>query len=504
MHLFGFLDDTAQHYPDKTAVICDRARITYKRLHERVSLLTGALHASGVTKGTKTGVLCYNSIEYIEIIFALMKLGAVCVPLNYRLTANEITALIEHSGITALFYDGALQAQVPFGSRDITTYITIGNQQTQGAVSYDSLFTGSKPDVPDIQVVEDDEAFILYTAGTTGSPKGVVLTHGNCIANTQNYTDAYGMVPADIELAPTPLFHTSTLGRIFSYVANAATFILCSKFDPGQCLDIIQNEKVTSITQAPTMYHMLFVAAKNKSRDTGSVRRVVTGASLMSPQAKKQLKELFPQAAFFDLYGLTEAAPGVSILKPADFFSKPESVGMPMRNVEIMILKDQSEPARTGQIGEILCRGPNIMKGYYRNEQATARVLRNGWLHTGDMGTLDDEGFLYIVGRKKDIIISGGTNVYPVEIETALMQHPAVDDATVFGVADETWGEKIVAAVVVKPDRSCTAKTLFDFCRQQLAGFKCPRDFLFVNALPRNAAQKVLKSELQKVYGKHS
>ena len=335
-------------------------------------------------------------------------------------------------------------------------------------------------------VSEQDPAAIIYTAGTTDEPKGVLLTHGNLIWNTFNYSAALEYSPQDIELAPTPLFHTSTFGRIFTYVFNAMTAIMVRKFSPAECLAIIEQEQVTSITQAPTMYRMMLDVWSEGTWDTRSVKRAVTGAAPMSAETKGSLKKLFPAAGFFDLYGLTEASPGVAILTPADFYRKAESVGRPMLSVEVRAAGADDQTLPPGQVGEILCRGPNIMQGYYKAPQATARVLRNGWLHTGDAGWIDEDGFIYLAGRNKDIIISGGVNIYPGEVEAVLMKHPAVKEAAVIGVEDALWGEKVVAFVVPEKNASCTAQLLMDFCREQLAGFKCPR----VSGIHSGAAQK--------------
>ena len=498
MNLSEFLDIAAGKYPNKTAVICDNKQITYGSLKTRTDRLAASLFRLSITKGTKAGILSFNCIEYIEIIFALMKLGAVCVPLNHRLIAAEIKALVTHADVEMLFYGEEFEGKGLFEAAGIKHFITLGSSQKKDALSYESLFSEESSRSASVDIGEKDTSFIIYTAGTTGAPKGVVLTHGNQIWNTQNYTAAYGMTAEDTEFAPTALFHTSTLGRVFTYVFNAMTFILCRKFSPEESLKIIQQQKVTSITQAPTMYRMMMKALKKGARDTHSVRRAVSGAAPMQPAEKSALQELFPNADLYDLYGLTEAAPGVTILKSKDFFRKPESVGKPLRSVEVVIKDEKDRVVPAGQVGEVVCRGPNVMQGYYKAPEATAAVLKKGWLHTGDMGFMDDEGFLYLAGRKKDIIISGGVNIYPAEVEKVLMQHPAVDEAAIIGIPDETWGEKVTAAVVLKKNHPGLEKEIIDFCRDRLAGFKCPRGVFFTTELPRNAAQKVLKKKLQR------
>jgi fatty-acyl-CoA synthase len=501
MNLAHFLDMAAARYPEKRAVTCEGNTITYGALKRRADDLSAAIMGLGVTKGTPVAILASNSIEYVEILFALVRVGALAVPLNLRLKKEEIEVLLEHAEATVLFYEAALQELVPSSALPLSHTISISGNQPLATTQYEELFEPAPRVEVTPAVSAEDPAALIYTAGTTEEPKGVLLTHENLIWNTFNYSAALGYSPQDIELAPTPLFHTSTFGRIFTYVFNAMTCILVSKFNAAACLSIIEKEQVTSITQAPTMYRMMLDAQSQCEWDTRSVRRAVTGAAPMSKVAKESLKTLFPAAGFFDLYGLTEASPGVSILTPADFCRKPESVGRAMLSVEVRAAGADDQTLPPGETGEILCRGPNIMREYYKAPRATARARRHGWLHTGDAGWIDADGFIHISGRTKDIIISGGVNIYPGDVEAALMQHPAVQEAAVIGKEDKLWGEKVTAFVVLKKNAACTAQLLIDFCRERLAAFKCPRSVIFIPELPRNAAQKVMKQELKKTAG---
>jgi acyl-CoA synthetase (AMP-forming)/AMP-acid ligase II len=500
MNLFRVLERTAQTHPRQAAVLCEGDSRTYAELHSRSSSLAGALQQAGIGKGTSVGILARNCIEWVETLFALARIGAACVPLNWRLTRAELFELVVFAEVRALFYGADLAERVPWDDPGIETFVCIGNPGDQAALSYEALLASSACSQPLAGVHPGDASSIIFTAGTTGPPKAVVLTHAAQLWNTLNYTAAYGFARREQELAPTPLFHTSTLGRVFTYVFNAVTFIICRRFDAEQCLEIIQRHKVTSITQTPTQYALMLAGCRDKPWHTASIRRVVTGAAAMPPATKQALRDLFPLAYFFDLYGMTEAGPGIAIIGGEDFFRRPDSVGRPLLSVEVAIEDDQGRPAAAGQPGEILCRGPNIMQGYYKNMPDTDTALRNGWLHTGDMGMLDSEGFLYIVGRQKDVIISGGVNIYPGEVENVLMGHPAVQAASVIGIPDDVWGEQVVAAVVRHPAAHCTEQELIDYCRQQLAGFKCPRILSFVASLPRNAAGKVMRQEVRMKY----
>ncbi|MCX8044952.1 MAG: AMP-binding protein [Desulfobacterota bacterium] len=486
MNLMSFLESAAMRFPNKTALICAGDRVTYRRLKALAAQYAAIFLSHGLGKGSRVAILANSSVQYIAALFGMIKIGAVCIPLNTRLTASELRLLLSHCLPAALLYDQTSEHLIP--ELELLPPITLCLERAhrENASAGAQALTSNW----------DDTAIILYTAGTTGTPKGVVLTHGNLLWNTLNYTAAYCMQPEDIELAPTPLFHAATLGRVFTYVFNAATFILCPRFDAHECLALIEQEQVTSITQVPTMYRQLHEAAQRGCYALQSVKRVVTGAAPMNATTKQQLAELFPAAALYDLYGLTEASPGVTIAGPETFHAKPGSVGRPMLTVRIGIVDDQDTPVGHETVGEIVCRGPNIMQGYYRDPEATAAALRGGWLHTGDKGFIDRDGCLHIIARKKEIIISGGVNIYPGEIEQVLCQHPDIVDAAVVGIPDERWGERVVAAVVVRSGTTITHDDILRQCRQHLAGFKCPKEIFFLDTLPRNAAQKLLRHEV--------
>ena len=392
MNLWMFLSQAGRRYPDNTAVIDDRTRLSYRELAGRTERLAAGLASWGVGQGDHVGILLRNSSPYIELIFALLKLGAVCVPLNWRLTGADIRQCAEHAELDCLFCEQALADCAPLGLERLRLAMCIDEQTSSGAAAYEKLIAGASGTRPQADTSPGDPAAIIYTAGTTASPKGVMLTHGNFLWNTLNYSHAYAMTPHDRELAPAPLFHSSTFGRIFTYVYNAAAFVLCSGFDPVKSLELIARERVTSLTQAPAMYRMMARACCSRACAASSVRRAVTGASALTPQIRQEMQELFPGAAIYDLYGITEAAPGVSILSPEDFMAAPGSVGKPLLTVQVAIKNTEGGLLSRGQQGEIVVRGPNVTHGYYKNPAATARALRDGWLHTGDLGMIDDGG----------------------------------------------------------------------------------------------------------------
>jgi len=481
MHLFSLLSKTARERPDAEAFISEDSRCTFEKLHTSALALAAHLHTQGIHRGMRVALVSSNGIPFVAAAFALLRLGAVCVPLNWRLKPDELGAQIEHAEVHCLLYEEGF-----YPNRSSLPRIPV--LPVDPAIP-PSAETVALPRAPG----RNDPACIIYTAGTSANPRAVVLSHGNLLANSENYCAACGFAPGQRELATTQLFHVSTFSRLFTYVRSAVTCFLMKRFDPAACCEIMQRERITSITQGPTMYRMLLQAPETCRRAGAALSRVITGASAMSPAERLALRELFPNAELYDIYGQTEAGPGISVLGPRDFLRKPDSVGRPMPGVRVSILDESGRELPRGSIGEITCRGRNVMQGYFRNEPATREALVRGRLHTGDMGFIDEEGFVYITGRKKDIIITGGINVYPPEVENVLRLHPGIADCAVFGAPDSTWGEAVVAAVVLQ---GATVDEVQAHCRQHLAGFKCPRGILAVSEIPRNPAGKTLRREL--------
>jgi len=480
MHLFALLSKTAREYPLAEAFISEEGRCTFAQLHTDALGLAAHLYLEGIRPGMRVALAC-GGPAFVQAAFALLRLGAVCVPLNRRLSPAELKLQIEHAGASALLYDDEPHASLSAALQLRTMHIPGDCKKPLSAAAL--------PPVPSAA----DPACIIYTAGTSASPRGVLLSHGNLLANSANYCAACGFAPGQRELATTALFHISTFSRLFTYVRSATACYLVERFSPDACFEIIRREKITSITQTPTMYHMLLRSSPKLRRAGADLSRVITGASAMSPAERKTLRDMFPAADLYDIYGQTEAGPGISVLGPQDFFRRADSVGKPMPCVQVAIVDEKGRSLAANAIGEITCRGRNIMQGYFRDEAATRAVLVRGRLYTGDMGYMDEEGFLYICGRKKDIIITGGINVYPPEIENILRLHPGIEDCAVFGVPDDLWGEGIVAAVVL---RGATVDELQTHCRENLAAFKCPKLILPISEIPRNAARKVVREAL--------
>jgi acyl-CoA synthetase (AMP-forming)/AMP-acid ligase II len=491
---------TAKQCPDKVAVICDGNSITYGQLNGRVNQVAHGLLARGITSGNRVALLFYNSIELVTLYFALAKMGGVGIPLNCRLSGRELSAVINGSNATQLIMGEEWAATVnrlkPELAR-IKDTITV-EKDPRSAGEFYRLYHREPDAEPDVLVKPEDASFIIYTSGTGMSPRGVVLTHDNHFWNTRNYTSAYQMAEDDVELALTPMFHASTLGRIVTYVFNGVTFVTAQRFDPERAMELIARHRVTSITQSPTMYAALLNLTPGSSYSGSSLRRLVSGAAPLFPSIRSGLAKRFPRAGIFDLYGLTEASPGVSILTPHDPPDKIASVGKPMKHVTVRIVDDRGREVPAGENGEIICRGPTIMKGYDNDPAATRAVLKGGWLYTGDTGKLDRDGYLYLTGRKKDLIVRGGENIYPAEVEAVLQLHPRILEAAVIGVPDDYWGERVKAFVVLRPGETLREEDVIAFCGLHLAHYKKPRSVAFVTDLPKNAAGKIVKRELLK------
>jgi acyl-CoA synthetase (AMP-forming)/AMP-acid ligase II len=494
----AMLAGSAARVPEKRALVCDDQELTYREFNARVNQTVRGFFTSGITPGDRVALLLHNSVELAVLLMGLARAGIVGIPLNYRLHPGEISAILDQSGTTVLFVsedlDGVFNAiaLIPHAIRSVIRIETDSVKRS----GFDE-FCRSQPDnhLP-LPARPDRDSFIIYTSGTTGFPRGVVLTHGNHFWNAVNYSVAYRMKEHDVELGLSPLFHSSTLGRMITCFFVGATFVTSRQFHPETAMELIAQNRVTSITQSPTMYAALSTITGAGRYDTGSVKRVVSGAAPLFPALRKDLSRLFPRAGVFDLYGLTEAAPGVSILTPLDPDEKMASVGRPMVSVRIKIVDDRGAALSCGECGEILCRGPNVMKGYNNNEAATAEALKDGWLCTGDMGKVDEDGYLYLTGRKKEMIIRGGEKIYPADIERVLYAHPGIAEAAVIGVPDDFWGERVVAFVVPRRGEGMNAQEVLHHCQQHLALYKNPASVIIAETLPKNAAGKIIKQLL--------
>ncbi len=494
---------TAAKHPDKTALIdVGGDRFTYDRLNRRVNMLANGLIAMGFKKGDKIAYLFANTHHFVECHFAVAKAGGVGVPLNVRLVGRELAHQIENSDAICVIYSGMFADAVNQARTHLTkarVFIRDGDDD-RDARDYESVFENSSDHEPGVEVRLSDDNIILYTAGTTGAPKGAVLRHRNSLFNGMTMAMDYGLRRDEVFQVIPPLFHSASLNAIcIPAILTGATLVLHPRFEPREALAAIQEERITITWGPATLLRMLIGELEIDRFDTSSVRLVINGAMYMPAEMRRQVLAKFPSACIADTYGMTEASPCCTILPPDRALDKPASVGLPLSLCDVKIFGDDGQELPPGEVGEIVTRG-NVMRGYYGDAPATAEAIRNGWFHTGDLGKKDEEGFIYLVDRKKDMISTGGENVYSREIEEVIGLHPHVFEVAVVGVPDEKWGETVAAVVAVMPGTELTEEDLAAHCRIHLADFKRPHVYRFVESLPKSAAGKVLKREIKKTF----
>lgn len=492
----GWLAHRAHLTPGRDALIDGELRLTYAQLWERVRRCAGMLRAIGVGRADRVGTLAMNGHAVIELLYATAEVGAILVPLNWRLAAAELDFQIRDAGIRALFVGpehrglaDALPADLPVRER-----VDLEHE-------YASRRDASGPADARERARFGDAHVILYTSGTTGHPKGAVLTHANAFWNAVNVTIGFGLSERDTTLTVLPTFHSGGLG-LFTVPALTvgARVILLPKFDAARMLEAIRRERVDLAFGVPAIWLELAKDDGFTPEGYPSLRAVSSGGA---PLPLPLIERLAARGwKVLQGYGLTETAPGGTIISTEDWRRKAGTVGRAFAFTELRVVGDDGGTLPAGGIGEVHFRGPNVFAGYWNRPDATAEAFTaDGWFRTGDLGRLDEEGFLTLVDRKKDMVISGGENVYSAEVEDVLFSHPAVAEAAIIGVPDERWGEAVCAVVALRPSQRATAEELIAFCRTRLAKFKTPKHVVFVDALPRNAAGKVLKRTLREEVG---
>jgi len=493
----------ARKTPDNEALVFRNKRFTYREYNERVNRLANGLRTLGVNKGDKVALLFSNSNEIAEGFLAVCKLGAIVVPLNFRLVGRELVYQICNSDSIVLIFGEQYQETVNSIKDElpeIKEYISAGNSDISGFLNYEDFLASHDQSEPLVPVSEDDPAFIMYTSGTTGKPKGAVLTHKNVILSALITSIEAPGSPVEHMLCITPIFHVAAAGSLIKMLLAGGSTIIHDQFDPDEVLETIEKEKITYMFLVPAMWIMLLENDKINSIDKSSLQRALTGASVMPGTIKKKIMENFPNARLSDSFGQTEMSPVAVILRPEDFFRKQGSVGRPVMTIEARIVDENDNDVPQGEVGEIIYRGPTTMKEYYKNPKATAEAMRNGWFHSGDLVRADEEGFIYVVDRSKDMIISGGENIYAVEVEEVLYSHPAVLEAAVIGVPDPKWEEAVTAVLVLREGFQTTEEEIIEHCKQNLASYKKPKSVEFLDDLPKNATGKVQKFKLREKY----
>ncbi len=497
---FGVLAHHAARTPERAITVFEGEVLTFAQMEARVRALAGGFEARGVGPGDVVALLSYNCPQFLQAMFAANCLGAVAMPINWRLAAPEVRFILEHSEARALVCDEALlelAEQATAGLEDTIVRSCTAEVPVPGWVTFAELEAGAVPAHP-VVAEPDDVHRLMYTSGTTGRPKGVMITHANLAWKNLAHIIEFGFTDADVGLACGPLYHVGALDlTTTSLIAAGATTIVHRTFDAAAVVDELERSRVSTVWLAPAMVNAIMALPGVEHRDLSSVRLIINGGEKMPIPLIERIQRTFPAAWFADAYGMTETVSGDTFLDRASIVTKLGSVGRPCLYLDLDVWDDDGRPVSAGERGEIVLRGPKIFKGYWRDAEATARAFAGGWFHTGDIGVRDADGYLFIVDRLKDMIVSGGENIAGSEVERVLYEHDAVLEAAVVGRPDERWGEVPVAFVVLRPGTAATADQLLAHCGEQLARFKVPKDVTFLDALPRNPSGKVLKRELR-------
>ncbi|MCG8590841.1 MAG: fatty acid--CoA ligase [Proteobacteria bacterium] len=491
--------------PEREALWHAGRSITYAELDRRASQVANALLAAGVQPGDRVCVLDKGHDEFIEVMFGIAKAGGVYTPVNWRLAPPEIAYVVNDAEAKVLFVGEAFHPAVAAIESELAKVRVIvrwGEGSNTWSTYADFVGEASASD-PRCDTAEDETAWQLYTSGTTGHPKGAELTHANLVEVTNVIAMGIGGVrPGDSGLVCMPLYHIGGSGWALALFAAGARLVVTREADPTEILRLIPEEQVHHTFFVPALMNFLLQHPDCAQADFSSLETILYGASPIPEELLVRSLETF-QCRLVQAYGLTETTGAVVLLPHEDHVPgspRLRSCGLPVFGSEIRILAGDGRPCPPGTVGEICMSGPTIMKGYWNRPEATAESIRDGWFHSGDAGYLDDEGYLYIHDRVKDMIVSGGENVYPAEVESVLFSHPDVADVAVIGVPDERWGEAVKAVVVLAPGASVDAQQLVDYCQGKIAGYKRPRSIDFIDALPRNPTGKILKRELREPY----
>jgi fatty-acyl-CoA synthase len=496
----------ARRHPAATALVFGDDTRTYAELEDRTNRLAQALIERGVAPGDRVALLLFNSIEMVEGFFGCHKAGATPVPVNFRLAQDEVDYILGDCGAVAVLSDEPLAERAANAAEhvgDVRIHLAVGTPPPS-AEAYEDALAAAASAQPDVVGDEDDIAFLMYTSGTTGRPKGAMLTHRNMVMQTVNWTlEVGGVSERAVWRAGAPLFHIAGVAGILPFLWHGGTSVIApsTEFDPAAAIAELRSRGVTHTFFVPTQWDA--ICREPEAARLGETLRVaIWGASPAPRSTLERMSEVLAGVDIVSNFGQTEMCPSTTWLKGDDALRKMGSVGRPSINVEIRIVDDDMNDVPQGEVGEIVYRGPTVMKGYFRNEEATAEAFTGGWFHSGDLVREDEDGFIYVVDRKKDMIISGGENIYPAEVEAVLRTHPGVADVAVVGAPHPKWVETPIAIVVPEADGEVTAEALLDHCRAHLAGYKKPSAVVFVDELPRNASGKVLKRQLREEHAR--
>ena len=511
MNTSEFLAIAAAIVPHRTALVFEERRITFEQLQARVNRLANALESMGLGTGDRIGIVQVNTDAVVETYFAAAKLDAVFVPLNFRARADEMAFMINDAAPKAVLAGSRyvdMVESISDGLECVDHYIAL-DEPREGWVFYSDLLDGSTEEDRWPSSSEDDLSVLMFTSGTTSFPKGVMLSHNSFSSYILNH-----VTPADPEVSErniltVPLYHIAGMQAMISAVYGGRTLIIQRQFEPSQWMDLVERERVDRAMMVPTMLKMLMDHEEFHDHDLSSLRVITYGAAPMPVEVVRRAISEFPETQFINAFGQTETAATITMLPPDDHVldGSPEelerklkrltSIGKPLEDVDVRIVDEDGEDVPVGEVGEIAARGQRLMKGYWNQDSATAETIRGGWLHTGDLGYWDDDGYIFLAGRARDFIKRGGEMISPEEVEQVLHSHPDIEEAAIIGVEDIDWGERVRAVVVAKSGHAVDEDDVIEYCRQRLASFKKPESVVVVDELPRNPMGKILKRMLK-------
>ena len=499
INIGDFLFRRARLSPVKEALVIGDVRLTYSQMNRRCNRLVNALKNLGIKHGDRVAILALNDPEYFDLYFGLGKMGAIMVPINHRLAGPEIEYIVNDCRARAIVFSEAFEDLIDSIRENIPCEHFIGTMENPPAYakSYADLTGEAAEDEPVIVCGDDDTLTILYTSGTTGRPKGAQLTHNGYFGTSVTLRSTFGEI-GEVILMPLPLFHIGALAPVPMCVHFGMKMVFQQSFDPHNFLELLGREKVSWFGSVPQILMFLLQIPGYEKYDWSSVKMALVYAAPVPVTLIRAYAEAGIEIR--QLYGLTECTGPATVIDGQNAIKKAGSCGPPFFHNNVRLVDMAGNDVAPGEKGEVLIAGTNLMKGYWNRPEATAETLKDGWLYTGDIGMMDEDGFLYILDRKKDMIISGGENIYPAEVEDMLLGHPAIADAAVIGFADEKWGESIKAVVVLKPEESLTENELIDWCRGKIGRFKIPKQVVITDQIPRTPTGKILKRVLRDQY----
>jgi acyl-CoA synthetase (AMP-forming)/AMP-acid ligase II len=518
MNTTDFLSIANAICPERDCIVFEGKRWTYAQTWGRVNKLANALRKIGAEKGDRIGVLQVNCNQYVEAYYASAMIGAIFVPLNFRAKADELSYMIFNAEAKILFagsrYSEMVDAMLPQLST-VKQCISIDRKEEK-KLYYEDVIDSASSEESFIEIGDDDITMLMYTAGTTGRPKGVPLRHSAFVSYVLENVDPASPEIEERNLLTVPLYHVAGIQAMLAAIYGGRTLLMMRQFEVKEWLEAIQREKATRAMLVPTMLKRVIDDPDFSKYNLSSLKIITYGAAPMPFEVINKAIKTMPRVKFINAFGQTETASTITALGPEDHRIEgteeekerklkrlTSSIGKPLPDVEVKIVDEEGKALPSLEVGEIWARGPRIMTGYWRDEQKTSQVMtQDGWLRTGDMGWMDEEGYIYLAGRGDDMIIRGGENISPEEVENILHSHPKVEEAAVIGVPDPEWGQEPRAVVVLKRGKDATSEEIIEYCRSRLSGFKRPRSVVFIDSLPRNPMGKVLRKKLREEYGK--